>query len=123
MAVLGGGLDRARIGWDRPGWYPCEPIVPGDRDRAHAIAPFWPLVWVSPRCTLRPPSASRRRALTTDGPFAATEEGLGGYYLIEVDDLDEPHAFAARIPSARMGGAVEVRPIVDRGAVETRPGS
>jgi hypothetical protein len=58
--------------------------------------------------------------LLTDGPFADTKEVFGGYYVIEVADLDEAIAFAARIPSARLGGSVEVRPIVDRGAVETR---
>lgn len=61
--------------------------------------------------------------LVTDGPFAATKEVLGGYYVIEVDDLDQALAYAARIPSARLGGAVEVRPIVARGAVESRRGA
>jgi hypothetical protein len=51
--------------------------------------------------------------LTTDGPFVETKEELGGYYLIEADDLDEAVAFAARIPAARFGGAVEVRPVVE----------
>jgi hypothetical protein len=54
------------------------------------------------------------QALTTDGPFVETKEELGGYYLIEVDDLDAALAFAARIPAARRGGAVEIRPIVER---------
>lgn len=48
---------------------------------------------------------------TTDGPFAETREQLGGYYLIEANDLDEAVAIAARIPSARSG-AIEVRPLV-----------
>lgn len=52
--------------------------------------------------------------LLTDGPFADTKEVFGGYYLIDVNDLDEALAFAARIPSARLGGAVEVRPVVER---------
>jgi hypothetical protein len=52
--------------------------------------------------------------LTTDGPFVETKEFLGGYYLLEADDLDAALAVAARIPAARMGGAVEVRPIVER---------
>ena len=53
------------------------------------------------------------RTLTTDGPFAETKEELGGYYLYEADDLDAAIELAARIPSARMGGAVEVRPVVE----------
>jgi hypothetical protein len=54
------------------------------------------------------------KALTTDGPFAETKEVLGGYYLVEADDLDAAIELAARIPAARMGGAVEVRPLVER---------
>jgi hypothetical protein len=52
--------------------------------------------------------------LTTDGPFAETKEQLGGYYVFEADDLDAAIAVAARIPAARTGGAVEVRPVVER---------
>jgi len=54
------------------------------------------------------------RALTTDGPFADTKEVLGGYYVFEASDLDQAIEFAARIPAARLGGAVEVRPVVER---------
>jgi hypothetical protein len=50
------------------------------------------------------------KTLTTDGPFAETKEQLGGYYLIDVADLDEAIAWAARVPSAAHG-SVEVRPI------------
>jgi hypothetical protein len=53
-------------------------------------------------------------ALTTDGPFADTKEVLGGYFLFEADDLDAAIDVAARIPAARTGGAVEVRPVVER---------
>ena len=51
--------------------------------------------------------------LVTDGPFAETKEALAGYLLFEADDLDAALALAARIPAARLGGAVEVRPIVE----------
>jgi hypothetical protein len=54
------------------------------------------------------------RTLTTDGPFADTKEVFGGYYIFEADDLDEAIELAARIPAARLGGAVEVRPLVER---------
>lgn len=54
------------------------------------------------------------RTLTTDGPFPETKEALGGYYLLEADDLDQAIEMASRIPAARMGGAVEVRPLVQR---------
>jgi len=51
-------------------------------------------------------------ALVTDGPFADTKEILGGFYLLEADDLDRALELAARVPAARMGGSVEVRPLV-----------
>jgi hypothetical protein len=54
------------------------------------------------------------QTLLTDGPFVDAKEHLGGYYLVEADDLDGALAIAARIPAARMGGAVEVRPLVER---------
>ncbi len=52
------------------------------------------------------------KTLTTDGPFAETKEQLGGYYLIDVESLDEAIEWAARIPSARHFGKVEVRPVL-----------
>jgi hypothetical protein len=51
--------------------------------------------------------------LTTDGPFATVKEALGGYFVLEADDLDAAIEVAARVPAARMGGAVEVRPVVE----------
>jgi hypothetical protein len=54
------------------------------------------------------------KTLTTDGPFVATKEALGGYLFFEADDLDAAIELAARIPAARLGGAIEVRPVVER---------
>jgi hypothetical protein len=51
--------------------------------------------------------------LTTDGPFVEMKEAIGGYLLLEADDLDAAIELAARIPAASMGGAIEVRPIVE----------
>jgi hypothetical protein len=51
------------------------------------------------------------KTLTTDGPFAETKEALGGYLIYEADDLDAAIELAARIPAARLGGAIEVRPL------------
>ncbi len=50
----------------------------------------------------------------THGPFAETKEALGGYLIYEADDLAAAIELASRIPAARMGGAIEVRPIVER---------
>ena len=52
--------------------------------------------------------------LLTDGPFVDAKEHVGGFILVEVDDLDAALELAARVPAARMGGAVEVRPLVER---------
>ena len=54
------------------------------------------------------------QTLTTDGPFADTKEVFGGYYVFEAGDLDEAIGLASRIPAARLGGGVEVRPLVER---------
>jgi hypothetical protein len=51
------------------------------------------------------------RTLTTDGPFAEIKEAIGGYCVLEADDLDAAIEVASRIPAARMGGAIEVRPV------------
>jgi hypothetical protein len=53
------------------------------------------------------------QTLVTDGPFADTKEVFGGYFMFEADDLDGATALAGRIPAVRLGGAVEVRPIVE----------
>ena len=52
------------------------------------------------------------KTLTTDGPFVEIKEAIGGYCFFEADDLDAAIELASRIPAARLGGAVEVRPIV-----------
>jgi hypothetical protein len=74
---------------------------------------------VSPGLWLQPPEAATTvrvhdgKTLTTDGPFVAIKEALGGYLVFEGDDLDAAIELASRIPAARLGGAVEVRPIVE----------
>src|SRR5262249_50739647 len=52
------------------------------------------------------------KTLTTDGPFVEIKEAVGGYLIYEADDLDAAIELAARIPAARLGGAIEVRPIM-----------
>jgi hypothetical protein len=74
---------------------------------------------VSPGLQLQPPETATTvrvqdgKTLTTDGPFVAVKEALGGWLVYEADDLDAAIELAGRIPAARMGGAVEVRPIVE----------
>ena len=54
------------------------------------------------------------KTLTTDGPFVELKEAMAGYLLFEADDLDAAIELASRIPAARLGGAIEVRPVVER---------
>jgi hypothetical protein len=74
---------------------------------------------VTPGLWLQPPEAATTvrvqdgKTLTTDGPFVAIKEALGGYLVFEADDLDAAIELASRIPAARMGGAIEIRPLVE----------
>jgi hypothetical protein len=68
-------------------------------------------VKLQPSATSTTVRESSNRTVITDGPFAETKEQLGGYHVVECRDLDEAIAIAARIPSLRVGGAVDVRPI------------
>ena len=74
---------------------------------------------VTPGVQMQPPETATTvrvqdgKTLTTDGPFVEMKEALGGYLFFEADDLDAAIELAARIPAARLGGAVEVRPIVE----------
>jgi hypothetical protein len=75
---------------------------------------------VTPGLWLQPPEAATTvrvqdgRTLTTDGPFVEAKEALGGYLVYEAEDLDAAIELAARIPAARMGGGIEVRPVAER---------
>jgi hypothetical protein len=53
------------------------------------------------------------KTLTTDGPFVELKEAIGGYLFFEADDLDAAIELAATIPPASMGGAIEIRPLVE----------
>jgi hypothetical protein len=72
---------------------------------------------VTPGSWMEPPELATtvrvdgEKTLTTDGPFAAVKEALGGYLFYEADDLDAAIELASRIPAARLGGGVEVRPL------------
>ena len=73
-----------------------------------------PGVWMEPPETATTVRVQDGQVLTTDGPFVAIKEALGGYLFFEADDLDAAIELAARIPAARLGGAVEVRPLVEQ---------
>jgi hypothetical protein len=74
---------------------------------------------VTPGIGMQPPETATTvrvedgKTLTTDGPFVAVKEALGGFLTFEADDLDAAIELASRIPAARLGGAVEVRPVAE----------
>ncbi len=74
---------------------------------------------VTPGNGLQPPETATTvrvldgKTITTDGPFVDTKESINGYLTYEADDLDAAIALAAQIPAARLGGAIEVRPIME----------
>ena len=74
---------------------------------------------MTPGVQMQPPETATTvrvkdgRTLTTDGPFVDIKEAIGGYLFFEADDLDAAIELASRIPAARMGGAIEVRPLVE----------
>lgn len=66
---------------------------------------------LAPRATATSVRVRNGQTSIIDGPFAETKETLGGYYILDCDNLDEALSWAAKIPSARYG-TVEVRPVV-----------
>jgi len=70
---------------------------------------------LQPTTTATTVRMNNSKTITMDGPFAETKEQLGGYFIVEAKNLDDAIAMAARIPSVRLGGSVEVRPIMEMG--------
>ncbi len=92
-------------------------------DQQKAIYAGWQALNATPGVTpgnqLQPPETATTvrvqdgKTLTTDGPFVETKEALDGYFILEADDLDAAIEVASRVPAASMGGAIEVRPLVE----------
>jgi hypothetical protein len=72
-----------------------------------------PGLWMQPPGMATTVRVQHGKTLTTDGPYVSVKEALGGYFILEADDLDAAIVVASRVPAARLGGAVEVRPVVD----------
>jgi hypothetical protein len=74
---------------------------------------------VTPGGRLRPPDTATTvrvrdgATLTTDGPFVEMKEALDGYFVYEGDDLDAAIEVASKVPAASMGGAIEIRPMME----------
>jgi hypothetical protein len=124
------GDDQSHIPWrfemkyalliyDKPGSHEALP----DKEREAVYGEYFALssdsrcvggAQLQPVQTATTVQVQEGRTLTTDGPFAETKEVFGGYYVFDVADIDEALGLAARVPSARLGGKVEVRPIVEQ---------
>ena len=85
--------------------------VPADYQAINQTPGVTPGQWMESAETATTVRVENGQTLTTDGPFVAVKEALGGYLFFEADDLDAAIELAARIPAARLGGAIEVRPL------------
>ena len=85
--------------------------VYADYQAVNQTAGVTPGMWLEPPETATTVRVENGETLTTDGPFVAVKEALGGYLFFEADDLDAAIELASRIPPARLGGAVEIRPV------------
>ena len=85
--------------------------VAADYQAINATAGVTPGVWMESPETATTVRVEDGRTLTTDGPFVTVKEALGGYLFFEADDLDAAIELASRIPAARLGGAIEIRPL------------
>ena len=85
--------------------------VYADYQAVNATPGATPGSWMEPPETATTVSIEDGQTLTTDGPFVAVKEALGGYLFYEADDLDAAIELASRIPAARLGGAIEIRPL------------
>lgn len=111
-------MDYALLIYEKPGAYDGL----SDDERAALIAEYWALR-DDPRVVagagLKPADLATTvrvdggRTLLTDGPFADTKEVFGGYFIVAADHLDDAIEIAARCPAARLGGSVEIRPVVE----------
>jgi hypothetical protein len=88
--------------------------VYADYQAINATPGVTPGLWMQPAEAATTVRVEDGRTLTTDGPFVAVKEALGGYLVFEAADLDAAIELAARVPAARLGGAVEVRPLVEQ---------
>ena len=85
--------------------------IPADYQAINVTPGVTPGVWMESPETATTVRVENGRTLTTDGPFVAVKEALGGFLFYEADDLDAAIELASRIPAARLGGGVEIRPL------------
>ncbi|BCI83146.1 dehydrogenase [Mycolicibacterium sp. TY66] len=109
-------MKYATLIYTRPGSHDAELT----EDEQAALSAEYMAMRFEPQCVggghLQPVETAttlRGDGLITDGPYADTKEVFAGYFVIEADNLDQALEWAKRIPAVRLGGAVEVRPLVE----------
>jgi hypothetical protein len=80
----------------------------GALNQTEGVTPGPPLGLPANATTVR---VQKGETLVTDGPFIGIKEAIGGFFVLEADDLDAAIELASRVPAARLGGAIEVRPV------------
>jgi hypothetical protein len=104
--------------------YANESAIPNTPDQIQAATPAWSAMaqeasdagvllssnGLAPIANATTARVRNGKTLTTDGPFAETHEQLGGYFLLDCKDLDEPILWAEKIPSVKYG-SIEIRPL------------
>ena len=85
--------------------------VAADYQALNSTSGVTPGVWMEAPETATTVRVESGETLTTDGPFVSVKEALGGYLFYEAADLDAAIELASRIPAARLGGAIEIRPL------------
>ena len=85
--------------------------IPADYQAINSTPGVTPGDWMEPPELATTVRVDGGKTLTTDGPFVSVKEALGGWLTYEAEDLDAAIELASRIPAARLGGAVEVRPL------------
>ncbi len=80
----------------------------GALHHAPGVTPGLPLGLPEKATTVRVENGT---PVTAEGPYVGMKEAVAGYFVLEADDIDAAIALAARVPAARLGGAIEVRPV------------
>ena len=112
-------MKYALLIYEKPGWRDALPKEQSEAISADYVALTNDSRWrggarLQPVETATTVRIRDGQTLTTDGPFADTKEVFGGYCIVDAANLDEAIELATRIPAARIAGAVEVRPVVER---------
>jgi hypothetical protein len=100
-------------GWDRLSQEEQHGIY-ADYQAINQTAGMTPGEWMQPPETATTVRVENGDTIVTDGPFVELKEAVGGYCFFEAPDLDAAIALASRFPAARLGGAIEVRPLMER---------